>query len=608
MKAAQQQALLRIVRILSVAGFVFGALFWLYTQHRFGVLYFQESTQLFRTDALYWQSYLQRPGGIVAYCASWLTQWYHYPLLGAAIAAVVIASITSTLWLILTRNTTIRGGFIFPLIPALGLLMASAEPEFRLAYPLAILVNLLLFYLYAAINPPRKYAFACLLVGIAYLCSGGAFWLFVALLVVHELFRLNKSTVWVLIPLALALVLPAIGRHLLYVASANETAFSYTPFWENRLLPYFKATWLAIPVIYLLFRLADTCFPAVMQRNPAPVWTLPVAFLFAAGAFFGLEKVTDNSYELSERLCYEMERRNWDNIIEISHTHREEIGDRILHAYCMNLAYAEKGVLASKMFEVEQTGTYGLFINWSLHYRTIFQNSELYYNLGIMSEAEHGAFESLVLCPGEHGSKMLRRLLHTNMLRKDDRGFEKYVRLFEKSPVYKRFAREQRIAYERYTQELHPVQPEGLPTAGAFPDFYINHAMPEYNLVMLLRADSTDRKAFEYLLASIMLQKDLPLLKRTMDRFYAPIGYTQLPRYLEEALVIYMHVHKDMSVAHSYPIHPDTIERFNCFLEDQSPESATKETLREKYQDTFWFYYAYTQAFILKNVDEITIY
>ena len=99
--------------------FIIFVIIWFVYFSRFSILYYQEQTQLFRFDKLYFYSYINQPGGLIEYIGSFFTQFYYYPILGFIIIGGVIASVFMLSYSICKLVGNVEFVFCIPFISAI---------------------------------------------------------------------------------------------------------------------------------------------------------------------------------------------------------------------------------------------------------------------------------------------------------------------------------------------------------------------------------------------------------------------------------------------------------------------------------------------------------
>jgi hypothetical protein len=589
-------------RFFTIASSIYIALFavvaavWLYVYNRYQVLSFMEEGQLFRIDNYYLQGYLSLPGGLTQYASAFFTQFYRYFIVGAILLSVAIASTYWLFWKICRYSCVVERFFILPfIIPVFFLLACSDNLHFRLGNVLGVVVVLSLFWGYLKILSLKdlkvfkhRWIMSIFFYLIAYFIAGGNAVLLVALMLIDELFSKNRSWLYALGMIVLALVIPYLSYRWLYVTSLQTAYLSLTPFdLPQKNIAYYIA-WLSIPVIY--------------------AWWRGIAFLIIfLPTCYGLKKVTDIETEQVMQMAYEVERANWNKVLELgkqNSTHSAEPA-----GYFINLALAEKGMLASDMFCYPQTGKSGLFVEWKDRYLSSLYTGELYYRLGMIQEAEHFAFESLVINPTEHGAKAMKRLVYTTMLRRDTPGFEKYIRLLELSPLYRKWAKEQRKHYARYLADSSYTIPNA-PRAIAMSDIMATQDTPQ-TMEAILAENPDNQKAFEYLMTFFLVNQDLKMFFEKMETCYPNMHYTIIPRHLEEALLICgfgMNIQE--YILNKYPVRQATIDRFTAHdaAVDAAHSERDWEQLKAEYGDAYFYYFLNTTPLPMRENGNNSIY
>jgi hypothetical protein len=586
---------------------------WLFFQNRYHVISAHEEMQLFRFEASYFHDYLIRPGGIIRYIGSFLTQYYHFHWLGVLIIVLSIVS-ASLLLAVACRQKNGAAGFsilwtmfpVFLLFPVVSIYFNLSE-ILGLIFSFALFLTSNIFYR-KNIKPGLRIGIDLFLCGITCLFAGGNALLFAALVLIREL-NGKRSYVYILSIIAFTAALPYCLHLFVYVATLRRCYFSLTPFESDGSIPFsqpYIIAWLLVPLVFQGKFLPKFISKPLNKINPWVFIGFNFALIASIVSFWGIKKFTDKEEEAMSSMTYHAEFGEWDKVLEVGSNYNRDKCDPVI-TFFTNLALSEKGRLASEMFHYYQPGTTGLFLEWKvLQYQYMWDIGELFYCMGIIPEAEHCAFESMINPFFEYGSRPLRRILYTSMLRRDTGEFNKYARFFEASPVYRKWAQQQREHYAKYQSDTTYVIP-GLPRYAKYNDFYADHGQSEYNLIVLLRTEKQNKKAFEYLMASILVQKDMPLFLSAMDKYYLEMGYDQMPRHLEEALLICQVLFEDKAaLIDKFPISDAAMADFLKYNDEVRNNKGIKVAnfLKKNYGNTFWYYYQYGQPDKVKNKDE----
>lgn len=576
-----------VVSIFSLISFL-----WFLIFNRYHIIGFQEETQLFRTDAIYLESYLARPGGVIDYISAFFMQFYYYQWLGALIITISLSLIFILCIRICNTNKNTIERFIFFLfvIPTL-LLVVSSDMSFHLTYILSICFTLACVALYLNITEGKKrYTAGILLYLIVYFITGGNALLYALLIIVNELFSKRRSFLYIVVQIAISLIVPYIAYLFVYIAPINSTYFAFTPFALSYTHKVYFIVWLSIPIIYIIAEYINSK-NWLAKTKPIKV-IIPTYIVISLMLFYGIKVAYEPDMECIAKIGYEAEKGNWKNILEIRAEHPNLQKGQNLATFYTNIALSELGLLSSQMFHFEQTGKEGLFLDWNPIHFSPWYTGEQYYRLGIIQAAEHCAYEDMLANKREYGSRALKRLVNTTMLRRDSNGFDKYLNLFEGSLVYKDWAKQQRERYQiakiDSTYEIH-----GMPKPEEVCDLMLHYDSPDLDLDILLKGNPHNKKLFENLMAYLLLKKDLNTMIACMDKYYTGMGYDKIPRHYEEAILIAKYVTNGLeSTLAKFHVSKETQIEFMEFTKAASSAThkAAKDLLRKLYGHTYWYY------------------
>lgn len=575
---------------------------WFLLFNRYHIIGFHEEMQLFRTDYLYFESFLTRPGGLIDYLGSFFTQFFYYHWLGALILSLCLSIIFILYTKICkTRNNTIERFIVFPFIVPVLFLMVCGDMHFHLTYILTICFTFICTTIYLLIPEGKKrYIAGPLLYLLVYFVTAGSAILFTTILIINELFNKKRSYLYIIGLIVISALIPYLAHQFIYIALLKNTYFAFTPFILGFPHKTYITAWLAIPTIYIV---AEYINKKNWLHNTRPIKVLiPTYILVSLMLFYGIKTVYEPDLEYIAEMEHRVVEGNWDEVLNITSTYKPEFRNNIC-TYYTNIALSELGLLSSKMFHYQQIGTAGLFINWAPVYFTPWRNGELYYWIGIIPEAEHCAYESMVNSPIEYGSKPLKRLVYTTMLRKDSAGFEKYIKMFEKSPIYSKWAKEQREYYSKTLIDSTFHIP-GTPKAINNKDFFINYNIPEYNLEIALQTNKSNKKLFEYLMAALLLRKDLDATVSVIEQYYANMTYDKMPRHYEEALLICTSIMNDKrDILSKYIISEETVKDFREYIKmsERATYQQAIDNLEKRYGNTYWFYFQHVNPVLLEQ-------
>ena len=324
-------------------GFLFLVLF------KTGLLYHLEQYSLFCPKGAFLLSFFDQPGGLLALAGAFLTQFCHYPVLGAALFALLMCLLT-----LLTGKAFAleRGAAWLSVLPALFLLLFITRLDYSIylfkTYGLlysqmlgfCAVAALVLWYrkcfLGRRLGP--LFVAAVLLAGYPLL---GAFALLAGLLMALLALREGRRG-FVVLAVALLLgaavpwlcrempgIYPRIHRRYVYLA-----ALPYKEFVENFICH--------IPLILASLALAALCFLRKAGRVAVPVIVGATILTVVGGSNW------DHGFQTVLGMERAIAGQDWDKVLTLAR--KEKVPNRV-HVLYRNVALYEKGSLTAEMFK-----------------------------------------------------------------------------------------------------------------------------------------------------------------------------------------------------------------------------------------------------------------
>ncbi|MDX9946697.1 MAG: DUF6057 family protein [Bacteroidales bacterium] len=580
---------------------------WFYFCNRYNVLYNHEQMQLFRFDLLYFRSYLNQPGGLCGYCGSFLTQFYYYPVAGSVIIAGVLTAVLLLFYDICRSCGNISRLFFIPFIPAVLLMMSFVNILFDMSSALGILFVLAGFRAYIAFSSSvRNYAGFILFTALYFITGGNAL-LFTVLVLIFELAdsRSLHKIFSILLLLVWSAALPWLAWQIFYTTTVREAYFALTP--GNFSFPTLTnhALWFSFPVLYLFWRLVAAQLNQWIQSLAPWIIITSDCLLVVAVTAFGVYSASDRRAEMLNRMTYEVQQENWGSVMSLGKVFP---GKNRLVCYLTNIAIVESGQMPYRMFHYKQIGVAGLFLDWQLTYFTMWHLGEIYYRLGMAAVAEHCTFEALASSPKGPNVQTMRRLVSTNIARRDSATAIKYIGYFGRSLAYRGWAKEQR-AHLSSSMTDTSFQISSTPIPRHNDNFFMIYHQPDYVLLKLLQANPMHQLAFECLMAYFLLQKDLDQVIWCMNTYLRNFDYQGIPVHYEEALIVYKNlIQAGDEFYDQYPVSRATRDRFDGYIQAykaaQGGSRRYFEQLEIQFGNTYWFYVHFIEPSTLQKKDE----
>lgn len=567
-----------------IAQFIYFAIF-----NRYHLAY-QEQIQLFRFDWDYFAPFLAKPGGISEYLGTFFIQFYLIPPVGPLIVTLA-GIITFILTGFILKKAGITG-IIWSLIPVLILAALQSDHVYYIGHTTGYILSLSLVALYVTINKDFL-RFSAGLSGLIllYPVTGGFSLVALLLMIIFELFFKTGRQRWLASSLFifLTVIYLFILWNYVYLIPLSSDWLMPLLFISNLPTKY----WLIILFLFMPLVMITTgiWFRLSGKKEVSLTWNIwtivagAVVFLiFSAGiARFAY----DYKSELLLGLDYNIQKGNTDKALWLS---ARTPGSNRLVVYLTNLALAKSGKMGDQLFHFYQVGPQGLLLDWGDDAAPFF-GSELFYQLGYINEAYRWAFEALVA--KGHSPRILKRLALTSIINGQVKVAGKYLDILEQTLFYSKWAKR----YKRYLGES-----EGLVADNEINDkrnllihndFFADVNNFDTVLGKLLENHPDNRNAFEYLMSSLLLDKNLESFAQNIYRL-EDLGYTEIPLHYEEALLVHMTNSETNIVPENFSIRESSRQRFNDYIKTYASYTGNPDNvalfLSRRFGKTYWYY------------------
>lgn len=578
-----------------LTGFLILALF------KTGLLYHLAQYSLFCPKGDYLRTFFEQPGGVLALAGAFLTQFCHYPVLGAALFALLLCLLT----FLTEKAFGLKGKAVWlSTLPALFLLLFITRWDYSIylfrTYGLlysqvlgfCVTAALVLAYRTAFLGKRIRPLFVAMAVVIGYPLFG-AFALLAGLLMALLALREGKRG---LVDLTVALltgaavpwlcgtwsgIFPRIHRSYVYFA-----ALPYLEFLDNFLCQ--------VPLILAAAALAALCFLRKAGRIVIPALVAAALLAVAGGSNW------DRGFHIVLGMERAVSEQDWDKVLKLAQKERDP--NRV-HVLYRNVALYEKGLLTDKMFQYPDGDA-------PLHTRAPFPISYIcaapvLYYCGMLNPCDRLSMEnSSTFCKNIHYYKyqaktalasgeyeLARKYLDTV----DANWFEgKWVRR------YRAFLDDpSRMDADPEYRRLRPLLPYAwadLESSAPLQEMlYVHFADPAY----------VNEAVFEWQAAFFLIQKDadrtLSCLFDRLDRLPdAPIGTA-----LAEGAALFGSVSGEAGIMRALtPVLAGcgtVLKRFTQFSNAANSardldSKKTKERFADRYGRTYWYYYLFVDV------------
>ncbi len=266
-----------------------------------------------------------------------------------------------------------------------------------------------------------------------------------------------------------------------------------------------------------------------------------------------------------------------------------------LTIYLNNIALCETGRLNDRMFNYLQSPDgQSLFLKWEMYGEVLRRGAYFYYTTGMINEAERWAFENMVMkgiAPED-----LRILIKSEIINGNYAVASKYASMLRRTFAYRKEAKEYILMLaDTALIDSHPEI--GLKRKEKIEhDFFSITDNPYINIEMAFKADTFNRKLYDYRMAYQMLTENYEGIASGLESLER-VGYKKIPVHIQEAALVSRMSGLSLSGLGSLRIDPQTEARFNQFLQTFSSYGNNLKTahqaLKKNFGNTFWYYAFY---------------
>ncbi len=557
---------------------------------KFHFLYI-EQLQLFQSTSDYFMERFVEPGGFSLWLGELLTQFFILPYGGPVVLSLLLTMIALLCRSIILKLSPSRELYLLYYLPVLALLVIQFDFNYLLGGTIAYLLAVIGFSLYIRLGSDRlRWACMLLLIPILFLLGGASACLFTLLLILWE-FLSRPFRGWILPVVAIAEfgLLSVISVSTTWV---NDLRFIWSPdLYYHPLVDTPLILTLSWTLLLLSILLARFC----PEAKTLPRWRVIVEtfvqFACLVGFFWwGFSRFGQSSSLFMKELDYYSRTGQWDNIIKRC----QRPLNNYLYINYLNIALAERGLLAESMFSFDQHGLSGLLLSWDKMYVTTTLLSESYFTIGQIAVSQECAFEGNVIASRQGSVRHMQRLVQTNLISGEYVVAEKYLDVLSNTFFYADWAeRHRRFLYNDEAVEADPLLGAKRALWRAQSGL-ANIRGLEGDLLDRLSRKSDDNLAVQYLGAYYLLSKNLQGFKNLIESYYGTPALRTLPKSFQEAVILL--AEKDMDYWHRFNLSSQVIQRFAGYRQvvlGNRNNPQLPAMLSRSFGDTYWFYFIY---------------
>ncbi|MGL5226551.1 MAG: DUF6057 family protein [Bacteroidales bacterium] len=328
----------------------------------------------------------------------------------------------------------------------------------------------------------------------------------------------------------------------------------------------------------LFFLIGAMLGTRLLAFKPIDLKTLPMRLflyiapmvLFFVLAFFIKDQTDEKGYRLDQALV----RSQWSYIIDNFDESRLKEDPRQLRY--LALALNNENQLSSKLFSYPFRSENDFYFQQCLNQPCSFFHAIFYNSLGVKNEAIHQAFQN-----GISSNKGISFLTATQL--------REWYAAIGKKPIAERY--DHLLSHSTLYEPIELVTDSTITPIDSTAYFFIGARPLVSDLARLVDADRNNKLALDYLMCSLLLNRDLN--KFWMMMKYYPVKENEvLPRHYIEALLLINSQKPEFKITKKYTIPESYMDGFKEFITLLDQKEIGKLTLKQKYHDSYWYYFA----------------
>jgi hypothetical protein len=583
---------MRQVNSKNVRYILTGILFFIYflyfaLSNRYHIHYLEQN-QLFIWSLDFLKDQFSLPGGLPLYSGSFFTQFFVSSWLGAFIYTLNAFAVFMLSFYIFKKHHF--KNVVVSFIPVWLLAILQSSELFVFGQAVGFLLFLSYFALYISINKSgSRYSFFFAGWPLFYLLTGGFSISLILLCVLHELLFRNEKKRYIVTILYIITgsLVPYLSARLIFYIQPDKI-FTYPVIYELHSIFLYALILLFIwtPLIILASFLSDKVGSFKNRLLPWNITNVLAGMVITVLMAFVVYKLAYN--KMADKMLgidHYVQQAEWDKVLKLSDRYP---GYNTLVIYYTNLALYKSGKLMEKMFSYPQIGSQGLRLKWQRNLNLFF-GGEVFSQLAYNNESIHWAFEALVakgLNP-----RSLKKLTVGCIVNGNYDIALKYLNLLKRTLFYRKWAQQHMRYLSDYDLMGKDTELSEYRDLRVSSNFFSD--VNGLNLQDLLKNHPENKMAYEYLLASLLLDRNLDGFASAVQnlRYY---GYKRMPLHIEEALIFYNFYENKNLVPEGYSFRQENINRFNdyarAYTAYRSDRKVAAYELGKKYGKTYWYY------------------
>jgi len=231
-------------------------------------------------------------------------------------------------------------------------------------------------------------------------------------------------------------------------------------------------------------------------------------------------------YELI-RMDYLLRHERWDEIVKRAGEYQVQTP---FWSNCVNLALAEKRLLADRMFDFYQSGDDALIMPRTRDLTSMLPSAEVFWRLGMVNSAQRYMFDTQEsILNAKKSGRCTKRIAECMMVNGHYQAAAKQLNLLKKSLFYRSWAKEAEALMKDESQmNAHPVYGK-LRQLRYKDNFLYSYEEIDKMFGMLFMNNLGNKMALDYFMAQMLLKGNLQGFQQYMGAVQQYGGYRQMP-------------------------------------------------------------------------------
>ena len=422
-------------------------------------LSYQEQYQLFLWTWDYFVERISLPGGLADWLGEFIVQFYYVEWLGALLLALLFVALQR-----LSARLLPKSLWWLSVLPVLFVWWLMGDINVLLSLPVAIVLALALVLLIRPLLRPPLVPPALggemLVVIVAYWLIGPAVWLYILVRVM----QLGWKHLW-------------------------------------------TAGWLAA-VQLMVYAWFLPQWPLQQAMTGLNYYRIPLHYPQLSG-------YDKDMYELI-RMDYLVRNGRWDEIVRRAGVYQVKTP---FWCNCVNLALAEKHLLADRMFDFYQSGEDALIMPRTRDLTSMLPSAEAFWRLGMVNSAQRYMFDTQEsILNGRKSGRCTKRIAECMIVNGHYQTATKQLDLLKKSLFYRKWAEEVGSGqYEKFRKLRYKE------------NFLYSYEEIDKMFGLLFMDNKENKMALDYFLAQMLLKGNLRGFQQYLGLAQQYGGYRQMP-------------------------------------------------------------------------------